>query len=392
MIIRLILVVITTLLAGFTTAVAQALTNNNALITVMPSTRFTIMGGALNNGDIENSGAISISGDWMNVDTYSGNGMFILNGDGRQNIAHNSGGVYQLYIEGGGEKVIVNPLNILDSLHMIQGVVTIADGGALTVQSNGGVSGGSDLSYVDGTLLHQGTGYKYFPVGSNGNFRPAELLNVSGTNPIVGVSVHEPNANPVIPLQLLAVSDTRYWQITQQSGTFDGSQVRLKVGPDEKLGTEVDIQDIVVSVSDSIGGLFVSLGQALFSGTMLDGEVTSSQNTAAGYLAIAVEGFAEERGLYVPNALSPAAPNPEDQVVKVYGQQIVDEDFIFRIYNRWGLLIYETSSFTEANTVGWSGVSADGSSESVGVYQYTLAGRFASGKSFNRKGTIKVIR
>jgi hypothetical protein len=245
---------------------------------------------------------------------------------------------------------------------------------------------------VDGPLFHQGTGYKYFPVGNNGNFRPAELLDVSGLNPVVGVSVNEPNPNPVVPLQLLAVSDARYWQILPQSGVFDGSQIRLKLGSDESLGTDVDVQDIVVSATDSLGGIFFSLGQSIFSGSLLEGEITSALEVTGGYLPIAVEGFAEERSLYIPNALSPVAPDPEDQVAKVYGQQIVDEDFSFRIYNRWGQLVYETDSFTEANTIGWNGVSANGDEESLGVYQYTLAGRFVSGKPFSRQGTIKVIR
>lgn len=390
---RKLLVAIILSVAGYSTAIAQALTNNNALITVTPSTRMTIVGGALNNGDIENNGTISISGDWMNVDTYvPGNGLFILNGSDRQRIAHNGAGVYKLYIEGGGEKVIGSAIEVQDSLFMNEGIVTIEPDVLLTIAESGGVAGGSERSYVDGPLYHQGTGYKYYPLGQNGNFRPAELMNVTGTNPVVGIAVFEPNADPVIPLQLLAVSDTRYWEIIPYSGVFDGSQVRLKVGPDENLGEDPALDDIVVATSDSIGGLFTSLGQSLFAGSLLDGEVTSSAIIGNGYLAVAVEGFAEERGLYVPNALAPAAPNSEDQVVKVYGQQIVDEEFVFRIYNRWGHLVYETTSFSEANTVGWDGTTQGGEDESIGVYHYTLAGRFVSGKPFSRQGTIKVIR
>lgn len=393
MISRIVIVSITALVAGYSTVNAQALTNNNALISVTPGTRMTILGGALNNGDIENYGTISVSGDWMNVDTYNpGDGQFILNGTEAQRIVHNGAGVYKLYIEGGGEKIISGSIDIIDSLFMSQGVLTIEPDALVTVQANGGVSGGSDESYVNGPLFHQGTGYKYFPVGNNGSFRPAELLDVTGTNPVVGIAVYEPNPDPVVPLQLLAVSDTRYWQITTPSGVFDGSQVRLKLGIDERLGDNPDTQDIVVAASDSVGGLFLSLGQSLFAGSIMDGEVTSSLPVEPGYLALAVEGFDEERGLYVPTALSPAAPDPEDQVAKVYGQEIVDEDFVFRIYNRWGHLVYETHSFTEANTVGWNGASASGSEESIGVYHYTLAGRFASGRPFSRQGTIKVIK
>ncbi len=390
---KIFLLVFTGLLICGSTALAQALTNDNALITITPSTRLTILGGALNNGELVNGGTLSITGDWMNVDTYTpGNGLFILNGSDRQNIAHNGQEVYQLLIAGGGEKVFTSSMEIQDTLDLSDGIVTISNGVTVLVQPNGSVVGGSDESYVDGPLFQQGTGYKYYPVGTKGNFRPAELMNVSGTDPILGISVHQPNNNPIEPLQLMAVSDTRYWQLIHTSGIYDGSQIRVKVGPDEQLSPDVEIQDVIVTSSDSIGGIFLSLGQSQFTGSLMDGEVISLLPATSEFYAIGEEGFAEQRALFVPNALSPDAPDPEDQVVKVYGQQIVDEDFIFRIYNRWGQLVYETNSFAEANTVGWRGESSTGEKESIGVYHYTLAGRFASGNPFKRQGSISVIR
>ena len=391
--VRIFLLVFMGLLFCSVSVLAQVLTNDNALITITPSTRLSIIGGALNNGDIVNEGALSITGDWMNVDTYtSGTGLFIFNGADRQNIAHNGQEVYQLSVSGGGEKVFSSDMEIRDTLDLMDGVLTISNGVTLLVQANGTVSGGSDVSYVDGPLFHQGTGSKYFPVGSNGNFRPADLMNVTGTNPVVGIAMYEPNSDPTVPLQLLAVSDTRYWQLIRQSGSYDGSPIRLKLGPDERLGEDPDIQDIVVTGSDSIGGIFIGLGQSQFTGTIMDAEVTSSSLALNEFYALGVEGFAEERALYVPNAFSPAASDPEDQVVKVYGQQITDEGFIFRIYNRWGQMVYETTSFVEANTVGWYGITSSGEDESLGVYHYTLSGTFTSGRIFQRHGTIQVIQ
>ncbi len=100
-------------------------------------------------------------------------------------------------------------------------------------------------------------------------------MNITGTDPVVGISVHEPNSNPIIPLQLMSVSDIRYWRMTHPSGVYGGSQIRLKVASDERIGSEIDIQDVTVTTSDSVGGMFLSLGQSQFAGTLLDGEVTS---------------------------------------------------------------------------------------------------------------------
>ena len=178
------------------------------------------------------------------------------------------------------KRKIASSIEIQDTINLIDGHVTITPGATLLVQSTGTVVGGSDRSYVDGPLFHQGNGNKYFPVGSDGNFRPAELVNVDGSNPIVGISVHQPNANPVIPLQLLAISDTRYWQLTHQSGVFDGSQIRLKVEADEDLGSDVDLQDVVVARADSVGGVFTTLGQSLYTGSL---QGWGSNQFTAGY-------------------------------------------------------------------------------------------------------------
>ena len=384
------------LLAWFTASwvdlSAQALTNNNSLLTITPGTRITVLGGALNNGDITNDGVLSISGDWMNVDTYNpGSGLFILDGAGNQNIAHNAQDIYQLEISGGGEKIFSSDMQVTDSLFLVDGLVTPQSGVFFQVMNGAGILGGSDQSYVNGALFHEGTGLKYFPIGKNGNYRPVELINVSGSNPVVGFEMFEPNSNPQVPLTLLAVSDTRYWQLIRRSGTYDGSVVKLKVAGDENLGTVPDLQDLVVTSADRLDSIFNSLGQSLFSGTLQDGELTSNMPAIREYYALGVEGVDEERNLYVPNALSPAAPDPEDRVIKVYSDQVMDSDFMFRIYNRWGKIIYETDSFTEANTVGWTGTDAD-ELESVGVYQYTLTGRFISGNTFKRNGSITLIR
>ncbi len=371
---------------------AQALTNNNALITISPNTRVTVLGGALNNGDLENNGVLSISGDWMNVDTYnSGNGLFILDGSGNQNISQNGQDIYQLEINGPGEKTFSSDLQIQDTLNLIEGIITPQPGVIMQVLSSGQVVGGSDLSHVNGALYHEGTGSKYFPIGKNGNYRPVEMINVSGTSPVLGFEMFEPNVSPQAPINLIAVSTTRYWQLIQYSGSYDGSQIRLKVSSDENLGTVPDLQDVAVTSSDQLSGVFTSLGQSLFSGTLQDGEVTSNMPALSAFYALGVEGLDEERSLYIPNAISPAAPDPEDRVIKVYGDQVLDQDFMFRIYNRWGKVIYETYSFTEANTVGWAGTNSQ-EDESVGVYQYTVTGRFISGNTFKRNGSITLIR
>lgn len=97
--------------------------------------------------------------------------------------------------------------------------------------------------------------------------------------------------------------------------------------------------------------------------------------------------------LYIPNAFYPHAMNPENQVVKVYGNNVSESDFIFKIVNRWGKVMYETKSFYEANTIGWAGINKNTDEElELNVFTYFVRGKFIEGESFERVGTITQVK
>lgn len=97
--------------------------------------------------------------------------------------------------------------------------------------------------------------------------------------------------------------------------------------------------------------------------------------------------------LFVPNAFNPTAQNPENQVVKVYGNNIDESGFSFKIVNRWGKVMYQTNSFAEANDVGWDGVNNNISEkQELNVFTYILKGRFNEGDPFERTGTVTQVK
>ena len=97
--------------------------------------------------------------------------------------------------------------------------------------------------------------------------------------------------------------------------------------------------------------------------------------------------------LYVPNAFNPHAVNPENRVVKVYGNNISEEGFSFKIVNRWGKIMYHTNSFAEANTVGWNGINHNvGEEQELNVFTYLLKGKFLDGEPFEMVGTITQVK
>ncbi len=97
--------------------------------------------------------------------------------------------------------------------------------------------------------------------------------------------------------------------------------------------------------------------------------------------------------LYVPNAFNPNAINPENRVVKVYGNNIDENGFSFKIVNRWGKIMYHTNSFAKANTTGWNGVNRNtGEAQELNVFTYLLKGKFLDGKPFELAGTITQVK
>lgn len=97
--------------------------------------------------------------------------------------------------------------------------------------------------------------------------------------------------------------------------------------------------------------------------------------------------------LYVPNAFSPFSSNPENRTLKVYGENIDESDFSFTVVNRWGRIMYQTSSFAEANLNGWDGGPTNSNDEkALNVFSWVLKGRFTGGDEFEIAGTVTLVR
>ena len=88
--------------------------------------------------------------------------------------------------------------------------------------------------------------------------------------------------------------------------------------------------------------------------------------------------------LDVPNAFTPGRFG-QNSIVKVMGFGILRMDF--RIYNRWGKLVFESDD----PNVGWDG-SYQGSPQPMDVYGYTLEAEFTNGAHISKKGDITLIR
>lgn len=92
----------------------------------------------------------------------------------------------------------------------------------------------------------------------------------------------------------------------------------------------------------------------------------------------------EESVLDVPNAFSPGSqPNGE---IKIVRRGLATLKY-FRIFNRWGTMIFETNDLEK----GWDG-RYNGEPQPMGVYVYTVEAYTNTGRKFYKQGNITLIR
>jgi gliding motility-associated-like protein len=88
--------------------------------------------------------------------------------------------------------------------------------------------------------------------------------------------------------------------------------------------------------------------------------------------------------LYVPNAFTPDGLN---NVFKPIGVFTEKDNYKFIIYNRWGQKVFETNDYA----AGWDG-KINGKMGEFGVYTYYIHITNAFNKTFNKRGTVMLIR
>ena len=89
--------------------------------------------------------------------------------------------------------------------------------------------------------------------------------------------------------------------------------------------------------------------------------------------------------IFVPSAFSPNGDGRNDILKPIMVG--IKQLFYFRIYNRWGQLLFSTSETGK----GWDGTFS-GVKQASGTYVYETQGVDYTGKNVLRKGTVVLIR
>ena len=97
-------------------------------------------------------------------------------------------------------------------------------------------------------------------------------------------------------------------------------------------------------------------------------------------------GTFKEGYVYLPSAFSPNSNGKNDDF-KPSLYNVKPDQYVFRIFNRWGELVFETTDMTEA----WDGTH-NGIACEQEVYVWAVSGLFINGDNFALRGTVTLLK
>jgi len=314
------------------------------------------------SGFVQNNGTIEITGDWKNTNVYQGLGAVVLSGK-NQTIDNNDQAIEQLLIDGGGKKFVKGKLVINGSLDLASGIVKVNKNDMLLVRDGAAIQGGSGSSFVDGPLTREGTGYRFFPVGRDGSYYPITLTEVAGVKPIIEVAAYK-NFPDVATSREVVIDRSVYW---------------TKQGESKIMLEKENFVFIVANNFDEEFEVIETVSQGV-----------SKRPTVKSIIATGELVPAPGLPMYLSTTLSPHAQNPDNRSVKLFGTEVSEGSFSFRVFNRWGSELFQTNSSSEMATNGWDG-KHNGQFLPAGAYPYKLSYVDREGREGNRAGFITIV-
>jgi hypothetical protein len=368
---------------------AQDLTNQTNIY-VSQDLEIYFDGSVVNEGFIQHQGILSFTGSWTNTSVYQGSGTLAAVGANPQTISNNRQAVSKFLIDGIGIKRIVGFLPITNELTLLSGLVSTTSNDTLLLQQSALATGGSEISYVDGALFSAGSGYKFFPIGKNGNYNAVALNDITGINPVFSLEMFENIPTIQIPFRT-NYFPAIYWKRTQVSGTFSSSPITIHYNIPERY---TDSHEVEILQSVSLAEPFSALHDVdvVFQNGL---DLVSTDDPLTGNFfvvgnSIPIGGVEGE--FYFSTSLSPKASNKENSAIRVFGNKLDDEDFLFQVYNRWGLLVFESTSLQDMIDAGWDGTQKNGGNAvPAGAYPYLFKAKLKTGEVLEKKGVITLV-
>lgn len=235
--------------------------------------------------------------------------------------------------------------------------------------------------YNDAGARPQFRSYYYMIIGIDSCQLNADTMNVSRTIFLEA----EANADRTNDLQWNAYegwnSDVTGYNLYRQIGGLGGTFDYLATLPANQLTYTDTVQEIIVGDGnfcyyvEAVQDVGAPVGPQVAPPPPEFFQEVSRSNDACAH---------QHPNVFVPNAFMPEGVNNTFKPINVY----VDFDnYLLRIFNRWGGLVFQTTDPNE----GWNG-SNGGKYQPQGAYVYYVQFVSSSGESYNKSGTVTLIR
>lgn len=300
---------------------------------------------------------------------------------------------YSFYLSG--------DMYIFGEANFHSGIIDNANyGGSMTFEQDGMPIATSDRSHVNGEVHKYGDNSFVFPIGKDKMYRPGGMIQLGEFPTSFGAEYQAFNSNNQYPhaqhsADILSINDKEYWTI--EEATTSG-EVLIHLTWDDRITPSRLLHDyevLVILAWNSIAAQWISLGGSVDPN---ENRVTSIvQGQAYDVFTLGTIRVApKDDNLFIYNAI-----NPNDTDGNEYFKIIGLEDFPdnrVRIFNRWGVLVFEEQGYDTNNNV-FSGISQGratierGKELPVGTYFYILDYVVpATGKSKSIQGYLYLNR
>ena len=385
-----------------TNAYAQNGFYNVGKLTISSNTKLSIKGNLTNKGEIKNpSGNISLDGNWDNQGTYNqgtGNTDRVdLIQTGETSVKGNQT-FYDISITSGNQVSIEGNTTISGNLVLSGNKnLIINDEAKLSLGKNSVIENDSQDSYIEGKLYRTGKQNSIFPIGTPDRYMPVRIV---GTDTSYTLSFKAQSGKLRDQDQL--ISDVGYWEKELVNGQLNSSYIKLSYNESIKIGNTSDASNFaVLELKNKDIPSYTNLGQAeIEQDVILSKEFMNNGNA---YYTVGIQSL---KPFYIPNTLILSDANEENRAIRIYGNELLSEGFIFKVFDKWGTLLFTAPSLdamrgnnkssnnesAKSSDRGWKGEADSGAVLESDTYTYILKAKKIDGSNFSKTGSILLIR
>lgn len=254
------------------------LVNSGSLVSITENAVVGVDANFLNTGNIQNRGTVYIKRNWMNLGVYDSlGGELIFNGTQSQRIMNNGQNIDKLVISN-GVKNLDDDLVITDALSLNNTILVVNEEANLTLGQGVLITGAGQSAYIDGRLSRVGTGDLFYPIGDDGEYLPATLVEVLGNDPRVSLEAVSSRPTQELGGDLEEVVVDHYWILTADE-RYGGGFLSVPY--------ETDSTNLVVGQATSETGRLNTIGSIPKDGDAFSGIMTSKGNAVGTFFTVA---------------------------------------------------------------------------------------------------------